>query len=433
MIIHVVQSGETLYSISTSYGISSSRLIQDNGLTSPNELAVGQTIVIVYPKEIYTVREGDTLQSIAYDHNITLMQLLRNNPYLINREFIYTGESLVISYEDEKIRNISTNGYTYPFINREILKKTLPFLTYITIFNYRVTVEGEIIDIDDMEIIQLAKEYRVAPLMLITALTEDGIFSSEVTHTILNDQELQNKFIDNILTILKAKGYYGLNIDSQYILIEDRQLFVDFTEKITNRLNNEGFQVIVTLTPRTLEDGTITIYESIDYQGLGQAANGLLLISYEWGSSFGPPAAVTPINVVQVLLDFAVTQIPPEKITLGIPIIGYDWQLPHIQGVSRAYSLSSTAAIELAVAEGATILYDETAQAPYFYYTETSRGEPTQHIVWFKDARSIKALTDLVPFYGFPGIGVWNVMTFFTQMWFIINTQYDIEKIETLL
>lgn len=433
MIIHVVQPGETIYSLSEIYEISTIRLIQDNGLTNPNELVVGQTIVIVYPKEIYTVQEGDNLQTIADVNGVKLLQLMRNNPYLSNREFIYPGETIVISYQDEKIMKISTNGYAFPFLDTDILRMTLPFLTYLTIFTYRVTPEGEIIGIEDSKIIQIAKEYGVAPIMLLSTITNQGTFSSEVTHNILTNPEKQDQLIDNILTILQEKGYLGLNIDSQYILLEDKQLFVDFTTKITTRLNNEGYIVFVTLSPRTFGGEIEYLQESLDYVGLGKAANNIFLQSYEWGYSFGPPTAVMPYNIVRELLDFAVTQISSEKIFLGIPIIGYDWQLPYIPGVSRASSLSNTAAIELAVAFDSTIYYDEAAQAPYFYYTETTLEGSFQHIVWFKDARSITALTGLVPYYGFQGIGIWNIMSFFARMWLIINTQFEIEKIDTIV
>ncbi len=145
MTIHVVQPGETLNSISDLYNIPAARLIQDNGINNPDNLAIGQTIVIVHPESVYMVQAGDTLVSIAEKHNISLMELLRNNPYLSDREFIYPGETIVISYQTNKIGTIATSGYIFPYIDRDILKKTLPFLTYLTIFNYRVTSEGEIV------------------------------------------------------------------------------------------------------------------------------------------------------------------------------------------------------------------------------------------------------------------------------------------------
>jgi len=139
MIIHVVKQGETMGSIAELYGRPVERLILENGITDPNNLAVGETLVILFPQIEYTVQAGDSLYSIAKLHNISIMELLRNNPYLSDRANIYPGEVIVIKYMDEKIREISTNGFVYPFVNMNILKKTLPFLTYLTVYSYYYT------------------------------------------------------------------------------------------------------------------------------------------------------------------------------------------------------------------------------------------------------------------------------------------------------
>lgn len=127
MIIHVVQPGETIKSISEYYKIPVDRLILENGITNPENLAIGQTIVIVQPETIYTVQPGDTLTSIAEQHNVSPMELLRNNPYLSDREFLYSGETIVINYQTNRTRTINTGGYAFPYIDNSVLIKTLPF------------------------------------------------------------------------------------------------------------------------------------------------------------------------------------------------------------------------------------------------------------------------------------------------------------------
>ena len=158
MVIHVVQSGETIHSISEYYNIPVDRLILENGITNPDNLAIGQTIVIVQPETLHTVQVGDTLENIAQQYSVSPMDLLRNNPYLSDSEFLFVGETIVINYQTDKSRTIATSGYTFSYIDKSVLIKTLPFLTYLTIVMYRATSEGEIITIaDDDEVIQLAQ------------------------------------------------------------------------------------------------------------------------------------------------------------------------------------------------------------------------------------------------------------------------------------
>lgn len=429
MIIHVVRPQETIYAIASYYKVPVSRLILDNGLINPDNLVIGQTIVIVYPEKVYIVQSGDSLVSIAEAHEVTLMQLLRNNPFLADREVIYPGETIVISYPKSNIK-MSTNGYVYPFIDKETLKKTLPFLTYLSIFNYRVTAEADIIGIDDEEVIQLAKAYGVAPIMLLSTLTNVGVGNMEVAYRILNNEKLVDRYIENIIKILKAKGFYGVNLTFQFLNAQSTEIYNSFITKLINRLNTEGYQVWVTLIPKTFYEEDEITFEKIDYSIIGKNVNNIMILSYSWGYSFGPPVAPTSVDMVKQFLDYAISLIEPGKIYIGLPVIGYDWQLPYEMGVSRANSVTIDSALALASEVGATIQYDVIAQAPYFVYVDNSSGAPKQHIVWFKDARSIDAIVKLVPAYGLQGVGIWNIMEFYSQMWLIINTQFEIEKIQ---
>lgn len=149
------------------------------------------------------------------------------------------------------------------------------------------------------------------------------------------------------------------------------------------------------------------------------------LWSYEWGYALSEPMAVAPINKVEQVVRFAVSQIPPEKIFMGIPNYGYDWTLPYIKGQSRARSLGNVQAVEQAVQVGAPIRFDAEAQSPHYNYWR----ERAEHEVWFEDARSIQAKLALAGEYRLRGVSVWNIMRYFPQLWLVLNQLYDIEKL----
>jgi spore germination protein len=424
MIIHTVEPNETIYSLAEMYGVSAERLMLDNQINAPNQMVVGESLAVMLPRETYVIQEGDSLESIAAVHGVTAMQILRNNPQLSDRLYLYPGDEIVIRFTDETSASISVNGYAFPFIDRTILRKNLPYLTYLTVFYYRITNEGDIVNIDDQEVINIAKAYGVAPIMSISTLTTTGDADVEAAHSIITDNDKQETLIKSVLDNMKAKGYYGLNIDMQNIPMEDKQLYVDFITNISGRVRQEGYYVIITLTPRTFPTETGIMYQGPEYATLGQLTDNTMLLSYEWGHAHSPQPAL-PITAVRALLDYSVTQIPAEKINIGLPTIGYVWQLPFIPGYTLANAITHDSALTLANEVGAIVQRDTASEAPYFTYTTDS-----EYIVWFRDVRSTAALLALVEEYGLNGIGIWNTMQFAPSLWFLVNAQFDIRKVD---
>lgn len=425
MNIHVVQPGDTIDSISEYYNIPADRLILENGITNPGNLAIGQTIVIVQPEIQYVIQPGDTLESIAQQYRVSPMELLRNNPNLSDRDYLYAGETIVISYQTNKVKTIATIGYTFSYIDRSVLIKTLPFLTYLTIFNYTATDGGEIISIDnDTELIQLARTYGVVPMMLVSTMSEEGVASREVANNILSNPSVQDRLIENALHIMKTKGLDGINIYLENITSDNTDNIVGYLKRASEMFRSEGYKIMITITPN-IYDFSIG-FEKIDYSRLSEYVDGVIFGSYDWAITYSYPSAIYPVNILRGLLDYMIDTIPPEKNYLGITALGYDWTLPYVPGATDATALTYNHAVQIAAENGVPIQFNEPAQSPYFYYMDS---DGSLHIVWSKDASSFDARAKLVAEYNFNGISLWTIMKFDTQMWFIINTQYYIERL----
>ncbi|MDF2609087.1 MAG: hypothetical protein K0R92_561 [Lachnospiraceae bacterium] len=270
MMIHVVQAGDTLASIAEQYGVTRERIIIENELPNPDNLLVGQSIGIRFPNIVHTVVEGDTLFEIAQTYDVEPNQILMNNPQIAAQESLIPGEVLVITYaQEEVIDSILINGYAYPFIDRTVLRKTLPFLTYLSIFNYGFTPAGELVPPDDEELIAIAQEFGVAPLMVLAPMDEEQNFNSQIAHEMFINPEGQANLINNIVSTMQAKGYRGLDIDFEFVLQEDKQAFLDFITAVNTRLDAEGFITTVALAPKTSGEMVGLLYEAHDYPTIG--------------------------------------------------------------------------------------------------------------------------------------------------------------------
>jgi len=180
------------------------------------------------------------------------------------------------------------------------------------------------------------------------------------------------------------------------------------------------------LAPKTSADQPGLLYEGKDYRALGQVADHVLLMTYEWGYTFGPPMAVAPINQVRRVVEYALTEIPREKIDLGIPNYGYNWALPYERGVTQAQTIGNVQAVRIAVERGAAIQFDELAQSPYFRYRDVATG--VEHEVWFEDVRSLQAKFDLIKEFQLRGCGYWQIMQWFRANWLLLQENFYIRK-----
>lgn len=424
MEIHIVKNGETAESIARLYGVPTFVVVTLNNLENLSRLVEGQALIILQPTRYHTVREGETVYSIAQNYGIDVNTLYRNNPILGGRTDIYPGQTLIISFERSVQGRIDVNGYAYPYIDIALLESTLPYINFMTPFTYGITDNGDLIQLDDEELIQLSFDYGVSPLMHLSTLTEAGGFSNELASMVLNSTEIQDKLTEQIVENIQNKGYRGLDIDFEFVYPKDSLLYGEFIGKLRSRLNPLGYEVIAALAPKTSDNQRGLLYEGHNYRAIGDNANAVLLMTYEWGYTYGPPMAVAPIKNVRQVVDYALTIIPPEKIFLGIPNYGYDWKLPYVKGESRADSISNVEAIEIAAENGASIQYDENSQSPWFRYTAADGSE---HEVWFEDVRSIQQKFNLINEKKLRGAGYWNLMRPFQQNWSLLNFMFDVQ------
>lgn len=427
MFIHIVKSGETISGIANSYGLPLENFLADNGLSLNSKAVIGQALIITEPDIVHTVKQNETIYQISDMYNVDVLTLLKNNYFLNGSTDIKEGQVIVISYKNQnKTKTFLTNSYAYPFINKNLMRSQMPYLSFITPFTYGITDNGGLVNLNDDEwIIAMAKEYAAESLMHLSTLTEYGNFSSERANDIFVNNEKQNRLINEAILNIENKGYDGLDIDFEYIYPEDRYKYVMFLQNVYSRINPLGLPLFSALAPKTSDNQQGTLYEGHDYGLIAASVDKVLIMTYEWGYTYSAPMAVAPIKNVENVVKYALTRISSSKILMGIPTYGYDWRLPYEKGVTRATSLSPVECIKLAERHGATIEYDTTAQTPWFRYSDDTGR---LHEVWFEDARSITAKLRLAADYDLSGIGYWNSMRDFPQNWVVLNNGYNIQK-----
>ncbi|RQW21363.1 LysM peptidoglycan-binding domain-containing protein [Bacillus sp. C1-1] len=428
MQIHVVQQGESLYGISQAYNTTAEALITANELDAPNELVVGQALVIPINGRYYFVQPGDTLTLLSYRYGLPVQEIVQLNQLNLNQD-LYPGQRLYFPPAPKS--PIETNAYIEPINN--VLSENLIMaaqsvvasLTYLAPFSYQIQRDGSLSDLNLGSLPDIAGEAGASLMMVITNL-EDGAFSGDLGQTVLENESLQDALLDSIIAEANRVGRFSdVHFDFEFLPATMREPYNQFLRKAVERLHPQGLLVSTALAPKTSAIQTGQWYEAHDYSAHGTIVDFVVLMTYEWGYSGGPPLAVSPIGPVTDVVNYALSEMPSEKIMLGQNLYGYDWTLPYEPGGEYARAVSPQQAITNARENNAVIQYDENAQAPYYFYVDE---DGATHEVWFEDARSINAKFNLIREKDLRGISYWKLGLSFPQNWLLLNDQFTITK-----
>ncbi len=378
---------------------------------------------------IYVVRAGDNIDEIASDFGITAAEIIYANQ-LIYPYRLAVGQALWLPFaQDEAIfgRGIFSNGYAYPFIEVEVLADSLPYLSSLSIFSYGFTAGGYLLtpNLADEPLIAAALAEGTRPILTLTPFGEDGNFNNNLITQMLADAAARERLNQQLVQIMRQKGYLGLDVDFEYIAAADRDEFTAWVGELADVMHANGFTVSVALAPKTYAEQPGLLYEGQDYAALGALVDSVLLMTYEWGYTYSAPQPIAPLNWVRRVVEYAVTEIPPEKIDLGIANYAYDWTLPYVRGESKAESMGLVQAMQRAADVGAQIFFDEQAYSPYYNYTLGG----IQHEVWFEDVRSLSGKLALIDEFGLHGGGWWQIMRLFRAGWLTLKASFNINKL----
>lgn len=423
MFIEVVDNGESLWTISQKYGVSVDDIVRVNGLDPSSSLVIGEALVIP-AKKTHTVQSGETLWSIARMYHISPQALNAANPN-VNPNSLQPGTVIQLSGVEK--RSIDTNGYLLPTgtdKDKKLIEARSDDLSYMSFFSYHVTKDGGLVAPSDGTALNVIKNSSITPVLVITNFGQ-GTFLADLAHSILANRAVQNKLMDEVLKVMKNKGFGVLNIDFEHLYPKDRDAYTAFVSRMADKMHANQYKISTALAPKASAAQSGQWYEAHDYGAHGKLVDFVVLMTYEWGWSGGPPMAVAPIPQVRRILDYAVTVIPRSKIMMGAPLYGYDWTLPYKPGGKFAKSVSTQDAIELARKHGVNIAYDHTSQAPHFQYRDDQNKE---HVVWFEDARSAQAKFNLIREYDLRGISYWVLGNPFSQNWALLKDQFKINK-----
>lgn len=421
MTVHVVRSGENLWAIARTYGVSIQSIVDVNGLPSTSTIIPGLALYIPDQQPItryYKIKAGDTLWRISLQFRTSISSIINANPGL-DPNRLYIGQNINIPSPVKP--QFSTLGFIVPGSSQTFLadfEVMAPNLTFVAVAAFSFTEEGYAYVLgNDAPIVRKSRELNVIPLLLIQNTTASG-FSKELAGNVLASPTYRRNLVASLVNLATQRGYGGISVDLEFIPPPQREDFNTLLRELKAAMGNLILHVNV--HAKTEDIPTNPIIGAYDYKAIGEVADIVAVMTIDYGYPGGPPDPISPLWWISLVVRYSLKLIPREKLQIGLPLYGHD----KVVSTNQYRALSVLDAQNLAISSGAVIQYDTAARSPWFRYWKGTE----EHIVWFEDIRSYIEKYRLIDLYQLNGATYWQLSLKAPQNWAYLD-KVDIMKL----
>ncbi|MCF8011790.1 MAG: hypothetical protein K9L17_12165 [Clostridiales bacterium] len=310
----------------------------------------------------------------------------------------------VLSKEYENISSI------VPFYYR--LKKDSP--AYLELF-------GPVTKNKARQVINIAHAKNIRVYALVHNLLYNKANNKEVVHQVLSEPQKREELVENIYSVLKDNYYDGICLDIENIYADDRNKYISLLKLVYKKLKSAGYEVIAAVPARISDEPRGGWGDNFNYAQVKNYADKVIIMAYDEYGSFSGPGPIASKEWVDSVIRYALTKMSPDKIILGVPGYGFDWNIDS----GRVRYLSYNMAVKTASNYQQKIRWNLDYGVPYFTY-EDKKG--SEHSVYFEDARSLALKLDLVNDYNVGGVALWRLGMEDPDCWKVIREKFSVHQ-----
>ncbi|EPZ42201.1 glycosyl hydrolase family 18 protein [Alicyclobacillus acidoterrestris] len=277
-----------------------------------------------------------------------------------------------------------------------------PIVTEFSTFTHSITASGGLEGTRFTQAGTYAQQNGLAAYITVTNMNSTtGDFDGTLATQILSDATKRQALLNNMVSLVQGTPFAGINIDFEMLPTSSRSLFSSFITDLANALHAAGKQLSVDVPAVT------NASSAYNYATIGTASDEVMVMAYDYSYPGGPAGAIAPVGWVQQVMSYTTTQIPPDKVLLGLPVYGYDWA----NGQTTALTL--TQVNKLISENNITPKWDSQAEEPYFTYTASG----ATHTVYYENAQSIEDKLQLAKQDNLRGVALWRIGLEDNEVW----------------
>lgn len=243
-------------------------------------------------------------------------------------------------------------------------------------------------------------------------------FDNKSIDGLISNQSATARFAKNITRLIRQYHLDGVNLDFEYITDSDfptAHYLNTFLENVSYSLKQENQSLLLSFDVNATAVEKDKAYDMVK---IGEIVDQVIVMAYDYrtaSSSIAGPVAPLRANSNEMSIEktFAslVGRVPSEKIVMGIPFYGYEWQTYSDASGSGVVSGSGALATYKRVKElldsksNLTLHFDELSMSPWLSYRQS--GAIKQ--IYYEDQSSILAKIKFTKEKKIRGVAVWAI------------------------
>ncbi len=273
------------------------------------------------------------------------------------------------------------------------------------------------------EPVALARANGASAQLMVYADNASATEAGPLLTAVLTDSTRRAQAVEAIVTQVnqtvkdgESISFDGVVIDFEAMKGEElKSAFNTFLRELKSQLGAKSLYVTV----HPMRDDQ-AYYDAYDYQTIGQLADKVILMASDYYAKSLTQAEMdmgytmtplSPLNEVyyglKKITDPATGVQDTSKIWLQVAMDSVQWKLADGKVINQTPYHPTYDAISARLAMGVEDFYPNYSYNPYARYHDD--GDNTDNVLWYEDARSIKAKIELARLFGIEGISVWRL------------------------
>jgi len=306
----------------------------------------------------------------------------------------------------------------------EIFKKNVDKISIVAPSAFSVDEDGIVWGSVDSRLLEFARTHRVGVMPLIV----NPGFDQSMLHRLLMNPRARANCISTLVDLCLRHKFRGIQFDFENLNMSDKDAFTAFFRETADALHKKGFSISVAVVHRFEDYAGPTAYHKwlfenwragYDLAELAKTGDFISVMSYSQHTRRTTPGPIAGIPWVKKIVEYFLKFMPPEKLSLGIPLGSMHWYtaLDTVRYVANARSWSEgidhDRALGIIESHGATIQWNDQQQVPFAILDNGGLFE----YIFLEDGRSFRAKYDLLKQYKLRGFSAWVLGSEDASLW----------------